>query len=260
MRKYKKKSNNLILMGMLMLAILSLFPVVYMILSSFQKDPETLVSAYYQVFLAEPGYLMKFWRSLGLCLVIAFGQTLVSCLGGIAFAKYGFPGKRICFILMALFMILPIQVTLLPNYILLEKMHLLGTWWALIIPGIFSPFGTVWLTFVFRALPGELMEAASLDGAGLLTTVFRILVPATRSAVITLFIISFVDSWNMVEQPITFLKGSEQYPLSVFLACLTENSIPVQAVCGILCLIPVTFLFLYYQEELTEGLGDSFWS
>ncbi|MGN1192137.1 MAG: carbohydrate ABC transporter permease [Dorea sp.] len=260
MRKYKKKSTDLILAGMSALAVLIFFPVVYMILSSFQTNPGAGVSAYYQVFLAEPGYLMKFWRSLIMCLIIAGGQTLISCLGGIAFAKYEFPGKRICFLLMALFMILPIQVTLLPNYILLEKMQLLGTWWALIIPGIFSPFGTVWLTFVFKALPGEWMEAASLDGAGLLTTVFRILVPAARPAVITLFIISFVDSWNMVEQPITFLKGSEQYPLSVFLAGLTGNSVPVQAVCGILCLIPVTFLFLYYQEELTEGLGDSFWS
>lgn len=260
MKKQRLRKGKMIWVMMLILSFFALFPVLYMILNSFAADPESGVSAYYQVFLAEPGYLTKFWRSLGLCLVIALGQTLVSCLGGIAFAKYEFPGKRFLFLLMALFMILPIQVTLLPNYILLENMHLLGTWWALILPGIFSPFGTVWLTLVFQTLPGEWMEAASLDGAGILTTVFRILTPAARPAIITLFVVSFVDSWNMVEQPVTFLEGPEQYPLSVFLAGITENSVPVQAVCGILCLIPVTFLFLYYQDELAEGIGDSFWS
>jgi multiple sugar transport system permease protein len=181
-------------------------------------------------------------------------------MGGVAFAKLRFPAKKILFLLMALFMILPIQVTLLPNYILLDKMHILNTWWALILPGIFAPFGTIWMTFVFKALPTDLLDSSRLDGAGILTSVFRIMVPAMWPAVITLFIISFVDSWNMVEQPVTFLEGTEQYPLSVFLVGITENSVSVQAVCGILCLIPVTFLFLYFRDEMSEGIGDSIWS
>lgn len=256
----QNRGKRKIFVVMAVLAALVLFPVVYMILASFRGDTGISALAYYEVFLAEPGYLAKFWRSLGLCLGIALGQTLVSCLGGMAFSKMPFPGWKPCFLIMALFMILPIQVTLLPNYILLEKMNLLNTWWALILPAVFSPFGTVWLAVIFRGLPSEWTDAAKLDGAGLFGCVFRILVPAARPAVITLFILSFVDGWNMVEQPITFLENPGQYPLSVFLAGITENSIPVQAVCGILCLIPVTFLFLYYRDEMAEGIGDSIWS
>lgn len=241
-------------------AILVLFPFFYMIISSFIGEKGFSLIAYYEVLLSEPGYLEKFWRSLGICLMIAAGQTLISCLGGIAFAKFQFPCKKLCFLIMAVFMILPIQVTLLPNYILLEKLHLLNSWKALVIPGIFAPFGTMWLTFIFYALPDEWMEAASLDGAGLMTGIFRIFVPAARPAVITLFVISFVDSWNMVEQPITFLESQDQYPISVFLASISGNSVSVQSVCGILCLIPVTFLFLYYREELAEGIGELLWS
>ncbi|XCP85180.1 carbohydrate ABC transporter permease [Roseburia hominis] len=245
-----------------LLAFVMLLPVFYMIVCAFLSEAGKGVSlmGFYRVFLETPGYLMKFWRSIGLSVAVAAGQTVVSCMAGVAFAQYRFVGKRVWLVLLALFMMLPIQVTLVPNYILLDKLHFLNTWWALIIPGIFAPFGTVWMTFIFRALPAQWLEAASLDGAGKLTGVFQIMVPAAKPAVITLFVLSFVESWNMVEQPITFLKGPEQYPLSVFLASVVDQSIAVQSVCGILCLIPVTLLFFYYNQELVEGIGEAFWS
>ncbi|HBA63583.1 MAG TPA: sugar ABC transporter permease [Lachnospiraceae bacterium] len=259
-QKRKKSTCSVLILSTL--AFLVIVPVGYMIVCSFQKETGTGFSlmGYYHVFLAEPGYLMKFWRSLALCLAIACGQTIVSCMAGTAFAKYRVIGKKVLFGLMLLFMLLPIQVTLLPNYILLDRLQFLNSWKALIIPGIFAPFGTVWLTFVFRSLPGEMLEAASLDGANRLQNVFLILAPAARPSVITLFILSFVESWNMVEQPITFLEGVRQYPLSVFLAGIQGNSMAVQSVCGILCLFPVTFLFFYHQEELMEGIGESIWN
>ena len=256
MRKRKEKKG----LFFFLLAFVALLPVLYMVAVSFAGEGGFSLLGYYKVLLERPDYLEKFWRSIGLSLVIACGQVLVSCMAGAAFGKYRFVGKNFWFVLLALFMILPVQVTLVPNYILLERLHLLNSWKALIIPGIFAPFGTIWMTFIFRTLPPEWLEAASLDGAGKLEGIFRILVPAAKPAVITLFVLSFVDSWNMVEQPITFLKGTEQYPLSVFLASVVETSRPIQAVCGILCLLPVTFLFFYYNEELVEGIGDAFWS
>lgn len=254
----KKKVHGFVLL--LALAVIVLIPVAYMLVSSFVAEQGGFsLMAYYNVLLAEPGYLNKFWRSIGLSLTIAAGQTLVGCLAGTAFAKYRFAGRKFWFILMALFMILPIQVTLVPNYILLEKLNFLNSWKALIIPAVFTPFGTVWMTFVFQTLPGEWLEAASLDGAGKVESVFRIMIPAAKPGVVTLFVLSFVESWNMVEQPITFLGSREQYPLSVFLASVNESSQAIQSVCGILCLLPVMFLFFYYNEELVEGIGDAFW-
>ena len=158
------------------------------------------------------------------------------------------------------FMILPIQVTLLPNYILLEKLKLLNSWKALIIPAIFSPFGTVWLTFVFQAIPDSTLDAARMDGVNQLQMIRYIIVPNSKPAVITLFILVFTESWNMVEQPILFLEKETDYPLSVFLASLNQNAVGIQSVCGLLCLLPVTFFFLYYNTELTDGLKDILWS
>ena len=214
---------------------------------------------YYRVLLESPGYLVKFWRSLGMCLLIAGGQTILACMAGTAFAKYRFIGKKFWLAMMALFMILPVQVTLLPNYILMEKLGFLNSWKSLIIPGIFSPFGTVWLTFIFQSIPDEWLEAARLDRANQLQIVRYIVVPAAKPAVVTLFVLTFVESWNMVEQPI--ISWRENWIIHFpFSGGCDGNSMTVQSVCGLLCLLPVTFFFLYYHKELTDGLRDVLWS
>ena len=237
MHKYKQYTRLFVFS---IIAFIFLFPIIYLIVFSvFHSDTGFSLMNYYKVFLAKPDYLIKFWRSL---------------------AKYSFPLKKFWFILFALFMILPIQVTLLPNYILLEKLKLLNSWKALIIPAIFSPFGTVWLTFVFQAIPDSTLDAARMDGVNQLQMIRYIIVPNSKPAVITLFILVFTESWNMVEQPILFLEKETDYPLSVFLASLNQNAVGIQSVCGLLCLLPVTFFFLYYNTELTDGLKDILWS
>ena len=257
MHKYKQYTRLFVFS---IIAFIFLFPIIYLIVFSvFHSDTGFSLMNYYKVFLAKPDYLIKFWRSLAMCLMIAAGQTLFSCMSGTAFAKYSFPLKKFWFILFALFMILPIQVTLLPNYILLEKLKLLNSWKALIIPAIFSPFGTVWLTFVFQAIPDSTLmpqdgwrKSATNDSLHYSSN--------SKPAVITLFILVFTESWNMVEQPILFLEKETDYPLSVFLASLNQNAVGIQSVCGLLCLLPVTFFFLYYNTELTDGLKDILWS
>ncbi len=99
-----------------------------------------------------------------------------------------------------------------------------------------------------------------MDGVNQLQMIRYIIVPNSKPAVITLFILVFTESWNMVEQPILFLEKETDYPLSVFLASLNQNAVGIQSVCGLLCLLPVTFFFLYYNTELTDGLKDILWS
>lgn len=119
MHKYKQYTRLFVFS---IIAFIFLFPIIYLIVFSvFHSDTGFSLMNYYKVFLAKPDYLIKFWRSLAMCLMIAAGQTLFSCMSGTAFAKYSFPLKKFWFILFALFMILPIQVTLLPNYILSLK-------------------------------------------------------------------------------------------------------------------------------------------
>lgn len=258
----KHKKDKMYYGMLIILAAIMVIPVLYMCCRSFLSDTSGRFSltAYYKVFFGQPEYLMKFWTSIALSLAIALGHTVISCMAGTALAKYRFVGRRFWFVLFLLFMVLPIQVTLVPSYILLEKLQLLNSCWALVIPGLFAPFGVVWMTLSFQAFPREWLEAASLDGAGGLKGVFYIMAPAAKPSVVSLFVLTFIESWNMVEQPINFLNEPQQYPLSVFLASVEESSQSIQAVCGVLCLLPVTLLFFYYNEELMEGIGDIFWS
>lgn len=253
---------------MVILGIIVLFPVLFTFANSFfvVELGEELgeqnfapaghfsLMAYYKVFLATPNYLLKFWKSIGLCSVIAAGQLAVGCLAGMAFAKYRFRGKQVWFALMVLFMLLPVQAALVPNYLILSRLGLLGSYWALILPAVFSPFSTFLMTLVFQGVPMELLEAARLDGAGTLRTLVSVLVPAAKPGVACLVVLVFVDNWNMVEQPMVFLDSVQQFPLSVFLASMSGYNYSLQYVCGVLCLIPVTLLFLFFNEELSEGI------
>lgn len=275
MKRKKRIHRKVIFILMFFLSVFVLAPVVYMFINSFVHPKEVVTMygqgftrflpqkfsfmAYYKILFSEPQYLLKFWKSLFMCLTISTGQTLIGSMAGAAFAKYRFVGKKLWLSLMTLFMLLPIQVTLLPNYIVLEKLQLIDSYKALIIPGIFAPFGVILMTLIFRTMPEEMIDAAELDGAGRLRTLFSILIPAGKTGVATLFVLSFIDNWNMVEQPMIFLRDEVKYPLSVFLAGMAGTNVSLQFVCGILSLIPVTLLFLAFREDLMEGIGDSVW-
>ena len=210
---------------------------------------------YYEVFFATPDYLAKFWVSLLLAVGAIAGQVAISCLGGFAFAFYDFPGKRLLYGLLCLFMLIPLQVTLLPNYILLDQLGTLNTYWALLLPLAFAPLGTFLLTQIFRSVPADILHAARLDGAGTLQVLARVLLPCGKSGVSTLIILTLIESWNMVEQPLIYLRDVGSYPLSVFLASRYMENLPFQFVCSVLSLLPLALCFLYFGGDLLQSAG-----
>lgn len=215
------------------------------------------LDAYAKVLFVTSKYLMKFWRSIGMCVVIVAGQVLIGGMCGMAFAKYPFRGSRVWFLMTVLFLLLPTQVMLLPNYIVLSHMKLTGTWWALILPAVFAPFSVFFMTLIFQGIPTEILEAAKLDGAGTMRIFTDIMIPAAKPGVAALLVLIFVDNWNMVEQPMVFLEKVSEFPLSVFLASVNRENFTLQFVCGIISLIPVTLLFLFFHKELAEGISVS---
>lgn len=274
-----KKYIKTFVLGIVVLLIL--FPILFTFINSFMSPEEVKTTyegvfgkfgsavqlqwipqqfsmlGYENVFIDTPNYLMKFWRSLGMCSIIVIGQIIVGSMCGLVFAKYRIGGKRIFFILFLIFLLLPVQVTLVPNYIILSALHLTDTWWALILPAIFSPFSTFFMTIVFQNIPMSLLEAGRLDGANTFQVLTKIVLPVAKPGVISLAVIVFVDNWNMVEQPMVFLNKVTEFPLSVFLASVNAENFELQFVCGILSLIPVTLLFLFFHDELAEGISVS---
>lgn len=270
-RTFLKKLCLTLLCGIIMIAVV--FPVLYMLLNAFMKPSEInayyadaggtvfhmlpdefSLMSFYQILFRQPQYLSKFWNSMILSGVIVIGQFVVSSLAGFAFAKYEFRYKRGLFFVLIILMLLPLQAIIVPNYVLFNRIKLLDTWWPLIIAGTFTPFGTFLMTQVFKAVPNEIIEAARLDGAGTLRIIRQIMLPVGKVGLVSLIILTFIDAWNMVEQPVAFLTDKAQYPLSVFLAYFNKENLALSFACGVLALLPGLLLFLFYRDELAEGI------
>lgn len=257
----RKRTSIINLIILSLLSMIALGPMLYTFANAFSGSTsyglfpiEWSLQGWKEVLWNRPHYLAKFWNSMGLAAAIVLGQVLISCLAGYGFSKFRFRGKEALFFLVILLMMMPYQVTLVSNYLMLDKLDLVGSKWSLILPGVFSPFGVFLLRQVFDTCPNELLEAARLDGAGNLRILFHILVPRCRAGVISLGILSFIDAWNMVEQPIVYLKSGYDYPLSVFLTRMDGQNLGIFCTCGVLAALPVVLLFLYYDRELTEGV------
>lgn len=235
-------------------AFISIAPFVYVLALSFLTPSGVTFGYYYDVFLGSSQYLLRFWKSLLICLAIVAGQLVVSVLAGYGFAKCDFPGKNILLFILMILMVLPLQVTLAPNYIMLDKLGLLDTYSALIFPSVFIPLGTFILTQSFKSVSEDIIDAAKLDGCGLFSLLMRIVLPMNTSGLVCVTLLSFLDGWNMVEQPIAYLKDFLRYPISVALAYVPPADPTLQLVCCILVVLPPLFLFTYFNRELVEGI------
>ncbi len=237
------------------LTLICSVPFVYVAGRSFLKiEGGFTLDYYYQVLLATMQFLGRFWKSLGLTMIIAVGQVIVSVLAGYAFAKCRFPGKNFIFFLLMILMIMPLQVTLVPNYIVLDEMNLLDTYYALVLPMIFVPLGTFIMSQSFKSIPDEITEAARLDGCTTLKILRKVAIPMNQSGLVCTFLLSFLDGWNMVEQPIVYIRDFARYPISVALASVPPEDPTVQLVCCMLVVLPPMFLFAFFNRELVEGI------
>lgn len=168
------KKARLLQLTFLLLTLVVLAPAFYLLAHTFfDNDGRFTLMGYYEVFFHSPRYLAQFWRSLFLCLGITAGNLAVSTLAGYALAVYRFRGRTLILFLLAVLMLLPVQATLTPSYMVLQRLGLLNTQWALALPALFWPFGTLLEMQVLQALPRELFEAARLDGANLFQLLTR---------------------------------------------------------------------------------------
>ena len=172
-----------------------------------------------------------------------------------------FPGSSWIFAIYILAVLLPFQVTLVPNYLVFDKIErllrfkILDTHLAIVLPGIFSSFGVFLLRQFIRNIPNELVEAARIDGAGYINILFRIIIPAIKPAIFTLVILTFIDNWNLIEQAIIFIDTESKVPLSVFLENIYYNDHSVFFAGAVLYIMPAIFIFIKGEKYLNEGLG-----
>ena len=214
-------------------------------------------SQYSTVLLKSPEYLLKFWNSVFYVLPIVLFQLVVAAGASYCFARVETKFRSIVFFTYIILMLMPYQVTLVPNYIIMDKLSLLNTRWAIILPGIFSPFSVFILTKFMRRIPVSVVEAAKLDGAGEWQIFSKIYMPLCRSTLYSVAILVFIDYWNMVEQPLILLSDQELYPLSVFLSKINEGDTGIALAIAVIYMVPPVLLFLYSEDYLIDGIAYS---
>lgn len=211
-------------------------------------------SQYVTVLFKSPQYLLKFWNSVILVVPIVVFQLAVA-----VFASYGFMRakgklKEIVFFSYIILMLMPYQVTLVPNYLVSNWLHIVDTRWAIWLPGIASPFAVYLLTKFMRRIPNAYIEAAQMDGAGEIQIFNKVAFPLCKSCLISVAILVFIDYWNMVEQPLILLADQEKHPLSVFLSQINTGETGLAFAVATIYMIPGLLVFLYGEEYLVEGI------
>lgn len=211
-------------------------------------------SQYITVLFKSPEYLFKFWNSVILVVPIVAFQLLVAALASYGFARYRGRLKELIFFVYIILMLMPYQVTLVPNYLVSGWLHILDTRWAIWLPGIFSPFAVYLLTKFMRRIPISLMEAAQIDGAGEWQIFSKVCMPLCKGCICSVAILIFIDYWNMVEQPLILLSDEEMHPLSVFLSKINSGEIGLAFAVATIYMIPTLLVFLYGEDYLVEGI------
>ena len=211
-------------------------------------------SQYITVLLKSPDYLLKFWNSVILVVPIVVFQVAVAAFAAYSFTRSRGRAKEILFFSYIIIMLMPYQVTLVPNYFMADALGLLNTRWSIILPGVFTPFSVFILTKCMRRIPYSMIEAAKLDGAGEWHIFSKICLPMCKGPMYSVAILVFIDFWNMVEQPLIMLSDSEMQPLSVFLSQINTAEIGLAFAVATIYLVPPILLFLHGEEYLVDGI------
>ena len=211
-------------------------------------------SQYFTVLLKSPDFLYKFWNSVILVAPIVLAQLAVASVAAYGFTRWRGKIRDTIFFAYVILMLMPYQVTLVPNYLVSDFLGLLNTRWAIILPGAFAPFSVFLLTKSMRRIPASLIESAKLDGAGEWHIFWNICLPQCRSALYSIAILVFIDYWNMVEQPLILLPDASQQPLSVYLSQINAGEIGIAFAAAVIYMVPGLLMFLHGEAYLVEGI------
>jgi sn-glycerol 3-phosphate transport system permease protein len=254
--------SHLFLIGVSLLVV---FPIVWMISSAF-KLPQELFSEEIHILPQNPTLenFVTAWQNYGVprwmfnsfvtSTGITVGQIATSLLAAYAFGTFVFRGRETLFAIFLGTLIVPFQVTMIPNYILITKMDLLNTWWAVILPNLPNAFGVFLLRQYFLSFPRELLDAARLDGATSWQVLWRILAPLSKAPIFALSVLFFLDAWNQYFWPLLVLTEPAARTIPIGLQQFLDSETghrwgPFMASATIACL-PTLFVYLVAQKRI----------
>lgn len=206
---------------------------------------------------------VPFWRlyknSLFITVISTVGQLIVSSMAGYALAKIEFKGRDILFVAILITMMIPAQALIIPRFVLFESIGLYNNHFALILPAWFNVTSIFLLKQFYAGLPGDLMEAAKVDGASHFQIWWKVMLPLTKPALVTSTVLAFINSWNEYLNAIVFLPEAVNYTVSqgiqYWLAMSDEYNLMMAAAAS--AIIPVVILFLFTQKYFVESIATT---
>lgn len=213
------------------------------------------LSQFYRILIEDETVLRLFVNSALYTAAILIGQALVVPAMAYALSRFKFPFRDAIFFAVIMLMLLPFQVTMVPNVLTLRKMGLMNTVWAVILPNCFTPFYIFLLRQYMVGLPKEILEAAEIDGAGTFRCFLHIILPVCKPIIGCAVALSFADSWNLVEQPLMYLaEKANLMPLSVMFNQFSASFTGVEFAGATIYILPALFIYLYFQRDILDGI------
>ncbi len=242
-----------------------LFPFLVMFLISFSsnnelsfQDMSLTLNNYFHVFNSIP-VTRYFVNSLVVAVFTTIGQVLFSTLAGYAFARMSFKGRDIIFFIFLITMFIPPQVNIVPLFFLMRELHLVDTYQALILPGIFGGFGVFMMRQYFLGFSKELEDAATIDGCNRFQMFFKIAMPLAAPAIATLAIFTFITSWNSFIWPLIVTNSETMRTLPLGLAIFKGSYREITMwgdlfACSVVCAVPTIIIFLMEKKYLINDI------
>lgn len=190
----------------------------------------------------------------------ALGSILINAFAGYAFARIDFSGKKILFGFLLALLIIPAETVLIPQFTIVNALGLVNNRLAVIIPGLASIFNIYLFRNFFIAIPEEIVESARMDGANIIQTFFRIMLPMSKPAVATVGVLSFISSWNDYIWPLMVLTDTNKFSMQVAITTInTTQPVYINQVMAVLTIstIPLIIVYIVAQKYIVQGLGGS---
>ena len=252
---------------LILFAVITVLPILGVVLLSLQPEqalsgfewPDRLHFENYTRAFEVAHFATYLKSSLIVSIAVVVGTVIVSTLSGYAFGTMRFAGENFLFYLLLTGLVIPFEAVIVPLYVELRAGHLTNSYWSVILPlvGTNSAFGTFWMRAYFRAVPRQLLEAAAMDGAGSLRTLWKVLLPGARPALLTLVVLVFMWSWNEFLLPLVMLSREDlrtaPLGLAFFAGRYTTDRVGMAAA-AVMVALPVVVLFIATHRRFVHGM------
>ncbi|MBR2257673.1 MAG: carbohydrate ABC transporter permease [Blautia sp.] len=258
---------------LIIMAFIMLVPFAWMILTAVKTTQESISVNPFYIFPNSGWHWENFatvWKSYNFVvlykntLLMIFFRVVCACLtatmAGYAFGRLNFPGKNVLFAMVLIQMMVPAQIFIIPQYLMVSKMGMLNTTFGLVFPGAVTAFGTYLLKTGYQGLPKDLEEAASIDGCNVGQRFLRIMMPLTRSSMISLGIFTAVFAFKDLMWPMIVCTNANTTTLSAGLAKMQGqygSEYPTMMAAATLAVLPMVIIYVIFQKQFVEGIATS---